>query len=120
MVERAVYRWAADDMPIAHVQFDPFDSPWRPRPPEHRRSGAAPAASASGGSGGLAAPSPAGVNFDSIEDLRAAVDAHERAILAHALGKHRWNQRQTARALGLTYDQLRHCIRKHALMEGQE
>ena len=52
--------------------------------------------------------------------LRAAVDAHERAILAHALGKHRWNQRQTARALGLTYDQLRHCIRKHALMEGQD
>jgi psp operon transcriptional activator len=59
-------------------------------------------------------------SFDSIEDLRAAVDAHERAILAHALGKHRWNQRQTARALGLTYDQLRHCIRKHALMEGQD
>lgn len=119
VVERAVYRWASDETPIAHVQFDPFDSPWRPRPPEHRR-----AASATPGtlpsSGGLAAPSPASVNFDSIEDLRAAVDTHERAILAHALGKHRWNQRQTARALGLTYDQLRHCIRKHALMEGQD
>ena len=25
-----------------------------------------------------------------------------------------------ARALGLTYDQLRHCIRKHSLMEGQD
>jgi psp operon transcriptional activator len=119
VVERAVYRWASDDMPIAHVQFDPFDSPWRPRPPEHRRSSAPAGAAPSGG--GLAAPAPAGgINFDTIEDLRAAVDAHERAILAHALGKHRWNQRQTARALGLTYDQLRHCIRKHGLMEGQE
>ena len=36
---------------------------------------------------------------DAVTDLRAAVDAHERAILVHALGKHRWNQRQTARAL---------------------
>ena len=105
-------------MPIAHVQFDPFDSPWRPRPPEHRRSTGGPASAGSAGS----APAivPAAASFDNIEDLRAAVDAHERAILAHALGRHRWNQRQTARALGLTYDQLRHCIRKHSLMEGQD
>jgi len=118
VIERAVYRWDVPDMPIAHVQFDPFDSPWRPRSPEHRRSNVAAGAAPAGG--GHAAPSPAAVNLDTIEDLRAAVDAHERAILAHALGKHRWNQRQTARALGLTYDQLRHCIRKHGLMEGQD
>jgi psp operon transcriptional activator len=103
---------------FAHMQFDPFDSPWRPRPPEHRRSLAAPP------TGAGTAPSrvhpPAAPDFDAVEDLRAAVDAHERAILEHALGKHRWNQRQTARALGLTYDQLRHAIRKHGLMEGQE
>ncbi len=116
VVERAVYRWAAPDMPIAHVQFDPFDSPWRPRQPEHRRRSMNAAASRVS----EAVPAHAPAHFDSIEDLRAAVDAHERSILAHALGKHRWNQRQTARALGLTYDQLRHCIRKHALMEGQD
>lgn len=123
VVERAVYRWADFETPIAHVQFDPFDSPWRPRAPEHRRNRAAVAAghAASGAGGGIAAgAAPAAVQFDTVEDLRAAVDAHERAILEHALGKHRWNQRQTARALGLTYDQLRHCIRKHGLMEGQD
>lgn len=129
VVERAVYRWDAPEMPIAHVQFDPFDSPWRPRPPVHRRSGgaAAPngAASASGGasggvSGGAVVAMSSPGHLDAVDDLRAAVDAHERAILAHALGRHRWNQRQTARALGLTYDQLRHCIRKHGLMEGGE
>jgi psp operon transcriptional activator len=118
VIERAVYRWGDAEAPIAHVQFDPFDSPWRPRPPEHRRSLAAPP------TGAGTAPSrvhpPAAPDFDAVEDLRAAVDAHERAILEHALGKHRWNQRQTARALGLTYDQLRHAIRKHGLMEGQE
>jgi len=114
VVERAVYRWADAEAPIAHVQFDPFDSPWRPQPPQHRR---APTAPLSNGPPDMPAiPS----NADAVDDLRAAVDAHERTILQHALGKHRWNQRQTARALNLTYDQLRHAIRKHGLMEGQE
>jgi psp operon transcriptional activator len=116
VVERAVYRWADGEGPIAHVQFDPFDSPWRPRNAEPRRT-------ASAAQPDQSAPPPPGraaINLDAVDDLRAAVDAHERAILRHALGKHRWNQRQTARALGLSYDQLRHCIRKHGLMEGQD
>jgi psp operon transcriptional activator len=111
VIERAVYRWDDPDRPIAHVQFDPFDSPWKPATPAHRREGPAPAARA-------AAPdSGATPDLDRIDDLRAAVEAHERTILEHALGKHRWNQRQTAKALGLSYDQLRHCIKKHGLME---
>ena len=115
VVERAVYRWGDFETAIAHVQFDPFDSPWRPRPPEHRRNLSPPVA--------VSTPTElpaATLNLDGVEDLRAAVDAHERTILQHALGKHRWNQRQTARGLGLTYDQLRHCIKKHGLMEGQD
>jgi psp operon transcriptional activator len=47
--------------------------------------------------------------------LRAAVDAHERAILEHHLGKQRYNQRLTAKSLGLSYDQLRHAMKKHGL-----
>jgi len=117
VIERAVYRWGDPEAPIAHVQFDPFDSPWRPRQPDHRR---AAATAPSGIAASAAAGAPSADDFDAVDDLRAAVDAHERAILEHALGKHRWNQRQTARALGLTYDQLRHCIKKHGLMEGQE
>jgi psp operon transcriptional activator len=118
VIERAVYRWGDFEAPIAHVQFDPFDSPWRPRQPEHRRSTAATPAAA--GAPRAPAAAPSAPDFEAIEDLRAAVDNHERAILEHALGRHRWNQRQTARALGLTYDQLRHCIRKHGLMEAQD
>jgi len=45
------------------------------------------------------------------------VDAHEKAILENALARNRFNQRQTAKALGLTYDQLRHCMKKHGLSE---
>lgn len=114
VVERAVYRWADAETPIAHVQFDPFDSPWRPHPPEHRRS---PGASSATDPVAPTSSQSAGLNFDAVDDLRAAVDAHERAILQHALGKHRWNQRQSAKALGLSYDQLRHAIKKHGLME---
>ncbi|MCL4671711.1 MAG: phage shock protein operon transcriptional activator [Sphingomonadaceae bacterium] len=112
VIERAVYRWDDWEEPIGHVQFDPFDSPWKPfvpkpRAPEAWRDGAAP----------TTPPAAAPAELDTVDDLRAAVDAHERAILEHALGKHRWNQRQTAKALGLSYDQLRHCIKKHGLSE---
>jgi psp operon transcriptional activator len=107
VIERAVYRWGTWEQPVGHVVFDPFESPWKPRAPAARGPDA-PAPSAA---------RPAAADYDSVEDLRAAVDAHEKAIVEHALGKHRWNQRQTARALGLSYDQLRHCIRKHGLSE---
>lgn len=106
-VERAVYRWDDWSQPVGHIQFDPFESPWKPA--------SAPAASAPPAAT-AAKPAPM-ADFESIADLRSAVDAHERAILVHALGKHRWNQRHTAKALGLTYDQLRHCIRKHSLAD---
>jgi psp operon transcriptional activator len=117
-----VYRWDNPDMPISYVQFDPFDSPWKPASPAHRRADktAAAAHGAPATGSGRAQPggrSGAGIDFDAVDDLRVAVDSHERAIVEHALGKHRWNQRQTAKALGLSYDQLRHAIKKHSLME---
>jgi psp operon transcriptional activator len=108
VVERAVYRWDNWREPIAYAQFDPFDSPWKPAPAPTR---AAPGAAAAPAANALPP------EYDSVADLRSAVEAHERAILEHHLGRNRWNQRQTAKALGLTYDQLRHCIRKHALSE---
>ena len=109
VVERAVYRWDDWASPIGHVQFDPFDSPWKPLSPTVAKASAAPSEQ----SPAVTAPQ----DFDAVDDLRAAVDGHERSILEHALGKHRWNQRQTAKALGLSYDQLRHAVKKHGLME---
>lgn len=108
-VERAVYRWDDWNQPVGHIQFDPFESPWKPAalPAAPRPAEASPSASIAAAAQG----------FDDVTDLRSAVDAHERAILEHALGRNRYNQRQTAKALGLTYDQLRHCLRKHGLLE---
>jgi psp operon transcriptional activator len=107
VIERAVYRWDDWETPIAHIVFDPFDSPWKPAtgPVAANENRAPPAAL------------PAAGSHETVADLRAAVEAHERAILEHHLGKHRYNQRQTAKALGLTYDQLRHCLKKHGLLE---
>ncbi|MDP3677165.1 MAG: phage shock protein operon transcriptional activator [Novosphingobium sp.] len=110
VIERAVYRWDDWERPIGHVQFDPFESPWKPPAPEAAASPAqAPTVPI--------AASPARHDPDSISDLRAAVDAHERTIIEHHLTKNRYNQRSTAKALGLTYDQLRHCMKKHGLGE---
>jgi len=108
VVERAVYRWDDWSVPVSDVQFDPFDSPWQPM--------SAPA-SASTAPARKPDAAPRAPDLSGVDDLRAAVDAHERAIVEHALGRHRWNQRQTAQALGLTYDQLRHCLKKHGLTD---
>ena len=107
VVERAVYRWDDAESPVGAVQFDPFDSPWKPVGPSH----AAPDTPAAP----RAAPAPA--PLDTVTDLRTAVDAHERAIIEHHLTKARYNQRQTAKALGLSYDQLRHALRRHGLID---
>jgi psp operon transcriptional activator len=111
VIERAVYRWGDWEEPIGHVQFDPFESPWKPM--SQRKAGGGETSTP----GSHLAAAPARADFDAIQDLRAAVEAHERSILEHHLGRNRWNQRQTAKALGLTYDQLRHCIRKHGLAD---
>jgi psp operon transcriptional activator len=49
------------------------------------------------------------------DDLRGAVNAYEKALLEDALSRHRFNQRTTAAALGLSYDQLRHAMKRHQL-----
>jgi psp operon transcriptional activator len=112
VVERAVYRWQDETLPVAAIEFDPFASPWRPvavvspSPDEGR----APVETK--------APDPSvWQGTEPVSDLRAAVDAHERAILEDTLTRCRFNQREAARALSLTYDQLRHCLRKHGMLE---
>ncbi|HZB90019.1 MAG TPA: sigma 54-interacting transcriptional regulator, partial [Stellaceae bacterium] len=102
VVERSLYRWPRPDEPLGEIVFDPFASPHRPQ--------AALAASASLLPPVASAPAPADGDF------RARVAAYERALLAEALARYRFNQRRTAAALGLTYDRLRHYLRKHALL----
>ncbi|WHO39252.1 phage shock protein operon transcriptional activator [Sphingobium sp. AP49] len=111
VVERAVYRWPEPGRPISAIVFDPFASPWKPRPMMP---------SATGPSADAATPvaAPAMNGHGDVTDLKSAVDAHEAAIVRAALERFRYNQRATAKGLGLTYDQLRHCMKKHGLSAG--
>ena len=100
VIERAVYRWDDPERAVDAIEFDPFASPWLPVASED-----AP----------MAAPTPA--TPMAVSDFRKSVEAHERALLDTALASHRHNQRATAKALGLSYDQLRHALRRHGMLE---
>ena len=117
VVERSLYRWADGETPIGRIILDPFESPWRPAAAVIRRDFESaeidrPSIDPAAEVAALPAPALAGV-----ADLRAAVHAYERSILLAALDRSRHNQRRTATALALTYDQLRHALKRHNMLE---
>jgi psp operon transcriptional activator len=96
VVERSLYRWQHPDMPIDDIVFDAFGSPHRPATP-------------------ASAPPPPVAEPAAPGDFLGRVAAYEHKLLSNALAANHFNQRRTAEALGLTYDQLRHHLKKHAL-----
>jgi psp operon transcriptional activator len=117
VIERAVYRWEDPERPIEMVQFDPFESPWRPLAAQQDAVEQLPDSDAESAAPALPAAA-AGYSYDpaGCADFRLAVAEYEKAILAAALEKCRWNQRAAATALQLSYDQLRHAMKRHQLM----
>jgi psp operon transcriptional activator len=115
VVERAVYRWEDPERPVDEIQFDPFHSPWAPS-----KSPAAVTAAAAEpeevGSEAAAPPQSVAVPTTTT-DFRDSVAAFERALLEDALARNRFNQRATASAIGLSYDQLRHALKRHKLLD---
>jgi psp operon transcriptional activator len=113
VVERAVAAARGSDTAIDQLVFDPFASPYRPRPitPEPT-------------TGIAGAPPPERSRQDEKPDLgpsqpfdlRARLATMERSWLEQALAAKRHNQRATARHLGLTYHQLRNALKKHGLL----
>jgi psp operon transcriptional activator len=104
VVERAVYRSGDADGPIDALQFDPFESPYRPGPPPPPLTSV-----------------PASTSAPSLEttvlgDFRAQVGDYEKRLLSAALERARFNQREAALLLALSYDQLRHALKKHGLL----
>ncbi|MBL0713646.1 MAG: sigma 54-interacting transcriptional regulator, partial [Desulfosarcina sp.] len=102
VVERAVSR--AETPAITEVVFDPFSSPYEP--PATLPPPAAPTARAKTAKPAVIADVP---------DLpfKEAVAQLEIRMIRHALEASKYNRRQAARRLGLTYDQLRGQLRKH-------
>ncbi len=117
VIERAVYRWTDEMRPIETIEFDPFASPWRPAgnqivPTSDRNpsEGWVPSSQENPAFAGM-------TTIEQVTDFRASAEAYERAILESTLTRCRFNQREAAKALALTYDQLRHCLRKHGILE---
>lgn len=105
VVERAVY--ASDGEVIDQVVFDPFISPYENA-----------ALSVSGErreAAGLETRADSGRTWQDLgkATLREAVKDLELAMITSALSQCRFNQRQAARVLGLSYDQLRGLLRKY-------
>ena len=100
VVERAVYRTTSDR--ITTIRFDPFDLPGLPT--------VAPDPSPESPSEDVSGPSAGDVL--SPRPLKEAVEQLQQDRLKEALQATRFNQRQAAAHLGLTYDQLRGLMRK--------
>jgi psp operon transcriptional activator len=112
VIERAVYRHEDPERPVDEINFDPFHSPWAPTGIEPRHAEPAPQVDALE-EVIVALPSPPA----STSDFRAAVSDYERRLLQDALQRNRFNQRATASALNLSYDQLRHALKRHKLQD---
>ncbi len=99
VTERAVYRQADPELPISEIQFDPFESPWRP---------------------GQGSPVELEPVTDGPTDLKSSVKAYEIRLIRQALEATRYNQRKTAEYLSLTYHQLRGYLRKYDLLKEED
>ncbi|MGY4273213.1 psp operon transcriptional activator [Sphingomonas sp. PvP107] len=118
VVERAVYRWEQAG-PIDEIEIDPFQSPHRPGAGQAPRPQTIVPAAPPARQPDVAAideDDPVVACEEGPSDFKSRVSRFERDLLAKALSEHRFNQRATAEALGLSYDQLRHALKRHDLL----
>tara|TARA_R110000823_G_scaffold132777_6_gene261259 strand:- start:429 stop:1442 length:1014 start_codon:yes stop_codon:yes gene_type:complete len=107
-VERSLYRWGEPSKPVGEIILDPFRSPFGiAGPVDTNASGPEIGDSGSGATVVVAQPAPV--------DFNARIASIEKQLLRDALAANGHNQRRTAEALGLSYDQLRGLVRKYRL-----
>ncbi len=125
VVERAVYRSGNANVAINRIEFDPFESVWTPSGSNNSAASPFPSNKPDNDSmphNDSIIESEAAQSNDhvipaiDIDDFRKASETYEKMILEAAMEKHRYNQRQTAAALNLSYDQLRHCLKKYDML----
>lgn len=115
VVERAVYRHEDPERSIDDIVFNPFHSPWAPSAGDSIQTHSATVETIMDEAVSQAETVQAPVS--STNDFRGAVAAYEHQLLEDALQRNRFNQRATASALGLSYDQLRHALKRHKLQD---
>lgn len=91
VVERSVYRHGSSEIPLDEIVIDPF----------HRQI--------------TREPQPTNESVALPLDLRQFQQSQEKDLLQQSLQQARFNQKQAAELLGLTYHQLRALLKKHQL-----
>lgn len=103
VVERAVYSGLGREGLISAIDFDPFDSPWRPEVKIAEAAEAVPTSKMHGP-----------------YDFKTHIQDYEIELLKRALEDCRYNQKKTAEHLGMTYHQLRGYLRKYEITESED
>lgn len=103
VVERSIYRSGNPAEPVRHIVLDPFTTLWRPQVAAEARAD-------------TPSEAPSGTVPESTDEaigLRARMALIEQRLIREALVAAQYNQRGAAKALGLSYHQLRAALRKY-------
>ena len=104
VIERSVYRSEDEEETIDHIALNPFTPPWQP-------------ITATATTQSLSEQNDIkALESEASQTLTDQVAALEQQLIAQALTQNRYNQRETADALGLTYHQLRAQLKKHGML----
>ncbi|WP_404402681.1 phage shock protein operon transcriptional activator [Idiomarina seosinensis] len=124
VVERSVYRVGNGHIPVHDIILDPFDSPYRPasaqpdNTPTTDMETALPETPGHAGAASHSEPQPlSGLDISQPVDLKQQSQQFEINLLNEALAYCQFNQKRTAKHLGLTYHQLRGYLKKYQLLE---
>ncbi len=118
VVERSVYRWGSSTEPVDDIVIDPFFSPYlfEQTGQQIERQETRGATSRDAGENSKPADNDLPTHNDtmaSTRNLAALTAGFQRRLIEQCLADHRGHQGKTAKALELTYDQLRGLLRKH-------
>lgn len=113
VVERAIYRHGLDPDPIDELSFNPFATSWT-----QKKVVVTPAASPANQeeSNPSAATKPSSTEFKFPLDYKQWQENQDILLLKQVLEESKYNQRQAADLLGLSYHQFRGMVRKYALV----
>ena len=106
VIERAVYQHGKDPYPIEFLVFNPFKPVWKiDQDPTHEI-----------GNGPSNSHTSSESSFSLPLDYKAWQEQQDIKLLNQALKQSKYNQKQAAELLGLTYNQLRGMVRKYAIV----
>ena len=113
IIERTIARAWDGEEPLEIISFDPFDSPWRPTP---EGNNAQDVESNLNGEKSKTNDEALLQSTKKPYNFKETVANVEKKLLLDALERNRHNQRATAKFVDLSYDQLRHALKKHELL----